>query len=166
MGLTNGQAAEDHSAEMRRCLIALDVKAIRALWKHVAPEMPQPESDEEALVTMHMSRTSAEFLPLKLRAYSHAFLRDNGLPSQLPDHLRPSAEQLCPRIVDAVGYAPKFRSPLLKPLKPLIVKAVGDAIEDCYAENRTDPVFVTRQMHEAKEKVIKQLMGNIESLKK
>lgn len=166
MGLTNGATAEDHSAEMRRCLIALDVEGIRRLWKHVAPNMPQPESDNEALISMHMSRTAAEFVPFKLRAYSHAFLRDNGFPSQLPDHLRPNAEQLCPRIVDAVGYAPKFRSPLLKPIKPHVVKAVADAIEDCYAENKTEPHFVSQRMHEAKEKVIKQLMGNVESLKK
>jgi len=164
MGRTNGRTAEDHSAEMRRCLIALDVAQIKRLWKHIAPNMPQPESDNDALISMHIARTGAAFVPFKYRAYSHAWLRDNNLPSSLPDRLRPRAEREYPRIVEAVGYAPRFRSPILNPIRPLVMKAVADAIEDCYAENRVDAI--PKQMHETKVKTIQQLLGNIESLKK
>lgn len=77
-----------HGAEFRRCLIALDVVAMRALWAHVAPHLAC-SSDKEVLVTLHMARAGAESVPVRLRQYSDRWLRERGIGSLLPEHLRP-----------------------------------------------------------------------------
>ena len=74
-----------HAAEARRCIRECDVAQMRKLWQHIAPHLPQPKDDVEALTSMHYARTVAEFVPLNGRAYSHRWLIDNGYPSGLPD---------------------------------------------------------------------------------
>jgi hypothetical protein len=74
------------------------------------------ESDAEALVTLHHARTQAESIALKLRAWSHRWLLEHGYPSGLPDHLKPSAERIYPRVVEGVGISVNFRSPILQPI--------------------------------------------------
>src|SRR5262245_63403080 len=94
-----------HSAELRRCLLDVDVAGIRKLWRHVAPHLPQPETDYEACAAIHMARTQATFLTVDARCYSHAWLRDENLPSQLPDWLKPKAERMYPVGFSAVGIS-------------------------------------------------------------
>jgi hypothetical protein len=84
----------EHSAELLRCLRDGDVTAIRRLYREIAPHLPQPSSDVEAWASLHHARTQVEALPLKLRAYSHRWLLDQGLPSGLPDALKPLAERM------------------------------------------------------------------------
>lgn len=136
-----------------------DVKGLRQAWSKIAPNMPQPETFEAAEITMHMTRTASASVSLKARAYSHRWLSERLLPSQLPDDLKPEAERLYPRIVSAVGVSVNFRSKLLAPAAAEVQSAINDAIEDCYAEGHTDPQIVKRQMDEARDKTMQALFG-------
>jgi hypothetical protein len=78
-----------HADTFRRCLLELDVETIMALWRHVAPQMPQPQTRLEALVTLHVARTEAACVPDNMRVYSDRWLRERGIGSLLPEHLRP-----------------------------------------------------------------------------
>lgn len=148
-----------HSAEFRRCLEQIDVAGIRKLWAAVSPHLPQPKTDDETLVTIHRARTQAESIALKLRAYSHRWLLDNGHPSALPDALKPSAERIYPRVVESVGISVNFRSPVLKPISKLVRGAMEDAVMDAYAHKRTEPAFLKARMAEAKSIAIRKLVG-------
>lgn len=142
-----------HSAEMLRCLRDCDVEGIRALWAHVSPHLPQPESDADALASIHMARTQTQPMPFRLRAYSHAWLTERGLPSQLPDNLRPRAQRIYPVIVEGVGIAvsgtahPEFNDALRR--------AQSDAVLECYANKTTKTEFVRARMVEATAKFYK-----------
>jgi len=73
----------------RRCLAALDIAGIRKLWRDAAPHLPQPQSDDEVLETMHRARAKMTTIPAAARAYSERWL----------------AERERMRIAEAVGYA-------------------------------------------------------------
>jgi len=143
-----------HSAEFRRCLVDCDTVGIRKLWAHVSPHLPQPQDDDQALVTIHHARTQAQSLPLKLRAYSHRWLTERSLPSGLPDELKPSAERLYPRIVSAVGIAVKPFRQSADHAKAL-QGAMSDAVADAYADGRQEPEFVKARMREARDKFLR-----------
>jgi len=91
-----------HAAEFRRCLLELDVRAMRMLWQHVHPELPQPEGDDEVLQSMHMARVRAKFTPERSRRYSRHWLAERER-----------------RIAAAVGIAVKV---------PLSRRALGDEL--------------------------------------
>lgn len=150
-----------HSAEFRRCLEEIDIAGVRRLWAHVSPHLPQPKTDHEALVTIHHARTQANSIRLRLRAWSHRWLLDNGYPSGLPDELKPSAERLYPKIVQGVGISVNAKSALMKPITGLIRKSMEDAVSDAFADGNIDPVFVSARMKEAREKEVKRLLGRI-----
>lgn len=140
----------EHSDEMRRCLELLDVDGVRRLWAHISPHLPQPQSDAQALVMLHRARTEARSVRFKLRAYSHRWLVDNGWPSGLPDELKPKAERIYPRFVGGVGISVNTKSDWLKPAALEIRKSMENAVEDAYAEGRTEPAFVSARMAEAR----------------
>lgn len=148
-----------HSAEFRRCLEQLDVAAIRKLWHHVSPHLPQPKTDAEALVTLHHARTQTESIAIKLRAWSHRWLLDHGYPSGLPDHMKASAERIYPRVVEGVGISVNFRSPILKPITEQVRGAMEDAVSEAYADKRTEPAFVRARMLEARATAMRKLVG-------
>lgn len=112
--MVNGQTADIgylHGAEFRRCLLELDVVGIRRLWKHVASHLPQPSSDDEALVMLHMARTAAQSVPERLRAYSKAWLAERerakvanavGISIRSPEHRRSQAEDAKAAMADVV----------------------------------------------------------------
>lgn len=152
-----------HSAEMRRCLIDCDVEQVRRLFKHISPHLPQPQSDHEALAAIHFSRTQMASIPFKLRAYSHRWLGDQGYPSALPDHLKPKAERIYPKIVEGVGIACLARSELYKPIVGSMQGAMEDAVHECYADGKTEPTFVKSRMYTAKAKVVEKLLGIFKS---
>jgi hypothetical protein len=85
--MTDDEVKIKYGSEFRRCLVELDVKAVRELWKHVAPHL-EIHNDREALYTLHMARTEAQSVPLKLRQYSDRWLRERGFGSNLPPLLR------------------------------------------------------------------------------
>jgi hypothetical protein len=141
-------------AQFRQYLAAADIDGCRRLWEHAFPNMPQaPVKDRDVLVQIHLARTTTSSIDFKLRAYSHRWLTDNGYPSLLPDELKPKAERIYPRIAEAVGIAVMANSPVLKPVAFAIQKAMGNAVEDAFAEGRGgDTAFVTARMNEAREK--------------
>lgn len=137
----------DTAAVMQQCLIDLDVVRVRKLWAHLAPHLPQDMSDQDALTALHVARTAAESIPLKLRAYSHRWCLERNVPSQLPDKLKPKAERIYPRVVDAVGVAVSSK---YAEVKQAIGGAMSYAVLDCYANGDTDPRIVKPRMHEAR----------------
>lgn len=148
----------DIAAGYRDALLALDVAAMRRLAAHTMPHIQQ--GDGTAILTaMHMARTQAESLPLRARAYSHRWLDERGLPSQLPDALRPKAERMFPKVVSAIGVSVNFRLPELRPAKPLIERAVTDMIEDTPAAKRDDPDFMRPRIAEVKRETRRRLLG-------
>jgi hypothetical protein len=117
--------------------------------------MPQPATDFEALVTLHYSRTQCVAIRMRLRAWSHRWLLDHGLPSGLPDHLKPRAERIYPQVVSAVGISINATSPRLQPLAEAVQQAMSDAVAEAYADHQTEPAFVKTRMIAARERVLK-----------
>jgi hypothetical protein len=140
----------NHADAFRRCLIDLDVVGICDLWFHVCPHLPQPKNNDEALATMHYARTQARSIPLRLRFYSHAWLCERGLPSGLPDQLKPTANRLYPHEVRAVGISVKALSEASVPRARAIEKAMSDAAMECYADGVTDVATIRGRMSEAR----------------
>jgi hypothetical protein len=149
-----------HSAEMHRCLRDCDVAAIRKLWRRVAPDMPQPADDREALRDIHYARTTMSSMPTKLREYSHSWLINNCYPSGLPDKMRPKAERIYPVIKSAVGIAMKATSKDFKAAIPVIRGAMEQAVMDAYEQGRLeDGPFVRERIKEAREYTTRKLFG-------
>ena len=145
--------------EMRRCLIDCDVAQMRKLDQHLMPHL-RGLSDGEVLITIHLTRTCMNSIPFKLRAWSHRWLLDHGYPSKLPDHLKPRAERVYPREVEAVGIAVKGASDLTRPIAGLVQNAMSDAVMDIYADNpHPDVVLVKTRMKEARTYTVKKLIG-------
>jgi hypothetical protein len=145
----------EYSDHFRRALEECDVVTVRKLWAHIAPGMPQPVTDFEALVTIHHARTQTISIRLKQRAYSHRWLLDHDLPSGLPDELKPRAERLYPRVVHAVGVSVNSLSGRMAPLAVELRQAMSDAVADAYADHQTEPGFVKARMFDAYAKVLK-----------
>lgn len=146
-------------AAFRALLEAGDVNALRTAWGRVAAHLPQPETHEQAEIVMHHARTASESVTFRARAWSHRWLTERGLPSGLPDELKPPAERLYPRVVDAVGISVKASNPYLQGVATEVQAAMTNAVEDAYAEGRTDPVFVRARMEEAKQRTYKALFS-------
>jgi hypothetical protein len=142
--------------DFRAALEAGDVRLCKKMWAAFNPHLPQPEDPEAA---MHMARTVAETVSFKARAYSHCWLTERGLPSQLPDRLKPSAERLYPRPVEAVGISVNCRNPWLKPAMVEVREAMEAIVSDCYANGDTNPLIVKPRMQEARERTMRQLFG-------
>jgi hypothetical protein len=150
----------DGPSALTTCLVELDVKGIRQLWHLIAPQMPQPKDDADALATMHYARTLMGSLSSRQRFYSHRWLLDHNMLSGLPDELKPSAERMYPKTVSAVGLSVNSRSDWLKPAVPLIRGAMETAIQEAYADGKADDVkFIKRRMAEAKTVATRKLFG-------
>ena len=106
---------------------------------------------------LHHARTQSP-LDLKLRAYSHRWLLDRGLPSGLPDELKPKAERLYPVKVEAVGISINGGG-IFAPVIPLIRGAMEDAVLECFADGHKETEIVRPRMFEARAKAVKQLLG-------
>lgn len=148
-----------YTDDFRRCLLEMDVVGVRKLWSHVAPHLANG-TDEETLASLHYARTAADSIPIKLRAYSHHWLLDHNLPSGLPDNMKPLAERIYPRIVEGVGISVNASSDLMRPIVPLVRRAMEDAVNEAYAEFRHPPVeHVRERMKRARGWVISKLLG-------
>lgn len=142
-----------HSAEMRRCLVECDVAGIRRLWHHLSPHLPLPNSVDDTICAIHMARTVTNSIPLKHRAYSHNWLVERGMPSQLPDRLRPRAERLYKKPLEAVGIATLGGAisgdPDRKAISDAVRKVMEDVVMDYYSTDRSatpDPMKVKEDM--------------------
>lgn len=135
---------------MRSMLRDLDVQAAKVAWGE--------SDDARVLVMLHIARTAARSMPLDLRAYSHRWLLDHGLPSRLPDNLKPKAERIYPRIVPAVGIAVTARSPEGKGAVEEIRLEMKNAVLEAAADGRlTDDAFVKARIMEARARARKRL---------
>lgn len=151
-----------HAGEMRRCLLELDVAAARRLHRQMSPHLPQPGDDREALATLHVARTQLGVMPLKARAYSHRWLLDHGMPSALPDNLKPMADRLYPRIAEAVIVSATARSELFRPVAPLIHDAMVAVAEDTFAtDKKVDHLKLRADLREARVVAINKLFGRV-----
>lgn len=128
----------DHSEEMFRCLRDCDVGAVMKLWKHISPDMPQPDNEHQARVMIHYARTRMQKMPNRYRFYSHCWLRDEGLPSALPDNMRPRAERLYPVGVRAVGVSSGKAGGEKTEFNYAVQKAMSDAVLETYADGHQD----------------------------
>jgi hypothetical protein len=144
--------------DMRRYLEAGDADGARRLWAYMYPGLPQPKSDDEALVVLHMARTVATSIALKLRAYSHRWLLDHNFPSQLPDELKPAAERMYPKVVTAVGISVNTTSELLRPAMVEIHRAMEVAVLEAYGDAKENDIpHIRNRMKEARERAVKAL---------
>lgn len=152
-------SVENHSAEFRRAMENLDAAQAIKLWAHVFPHLPAIHDRAGALAMLHHARTQAPILADKLRFYSHRWLLDHGLPSGLPDHLKPRAEREYPRIVKGVGIAVRS-SEAMKPFAVLVRGAMESAVLEADADGLLDDVeHVRRRMAEARAREVKKLVG-------
>jgi hypothetical protein len=136
----------------------LDAAGARLLWAQVASRMPQPKSDEDALTMLHHARTQSAAMGVRERAYSHRWLLDRGLPSGLPDELKPRAERLYPVKAEAVGISINGGG-IFAPIIPLVREAMEDAVLECFADGHKETEIVRPRMFEARAKAVKQLLG-------
>lgn len=136
----------------REAIERLDVGLARKIWAHAMPHLPQPATDDEALLSMHVARTAMQSMRFRLRAYSHAWLIDRGLPSQLPDHLRRHAERMYPQPVAAVGIAVRNTTAVALAIR----RAMEHAVLDAGVNNSN---LTKRAILAARAKTRKQLLG-------
>lgn len=149
------------SAAFRSALYDGDVGRTRALWAAVSPDMPQPETYDEAEVIMHQARTGADSVPIQKRIYSHGFLDERGLPSQLPDGMKPPRERKGPPVIFSaaligVGTTSKRedRREEAKAMEAVMAEAVGDMI----TSGVTDKARIVKRMWEARDAFITKRM--------
>jgi hypothetical protein len=152
----------------QRILIDGDHKALRRHWGDLFPHLAAqgPKTLEDAEVALHMARTQVGNIPIRLRAWSHRWLRERGHISFLPDDLKPKAEQICPIVKEAVLISNSLgrlgnQSPLSKAIAPLIRREMENAVLDAEAEGRLgDAPFVKARMQEARGRAVKELLGS------
>jgi hypothetical protein len=123
------------------------------IWRAEKPDMPHPESKYQALVMIHYARTHMATMRQQLRFYSHAWLRDHGLPSALPDHLRPRAERMYPKVIGAVGVASGSGPGTKGPFNYAVERVMSDAVLECEADGHalSDPVVKRRMLEKRAE---------------
>lgn len=146
--------------DFREALIAGDIRRLRKMWAAMSPHLPQPDTAETAEIVMHMARTAAETIPLKHRAWSHRWLVERELPSQLPDRLKPAAERMYPITALAVGISINVRNEFLKPAADEVRSAMEHAVLEVEADGRLqDAVLVKSRMNEARARTYRALFG-------
>jgi hypothetical protein len=124
--------------------------------------MPQPKSDHDAMITLHMARTSMSSLTKRQRYYSHRWLLDHNCMSMLPDEEKPSAERMYPQVVSSVGISVNSGSDLVKPIIPLVRGAMEDAVQEAYSDGRRDDIpHIRTRMAEARRTVVRKLLGRL-----
>lgn len=146
-------------ASFRQLLEDGDVDGLMRAWRRVASHLPQPKNRDQAEIMMHMARTSADTITPRARFYSHRWLTDRMMPSNLPDELKPSAERAFPVIADAVGISVNFSSAWLKPAALEVRGAMEYAVLDRYGMGDKDSGVVQAAMQEARERTMRALFG-------
>jgi hypothetical protein len=159
------QRSQVHATELRRCLVDCDVDALLGLWKMLYPTQTPPETRQDCLIAIHIARTGSARLPFRFRAYSHQWLKDNLPPdlaakaSQLPDELKPRAERMYPRIVEAVGICVAGHGNKKTDYHHHVMKKLGEAVHEFYNFNLfkvMDPERLKERMTEIHDKLRKQ----------
>lgn len=146
-------------ADFYSALEAGDVRLVRRMSSSFMPHLPQPKSAADAEIAMHMARTVCEFISPKARLYSHSWLKERNLPSQLPDRMKPSAERVFPIVVEAVGISVNCKNPILRPAMIEVRRAMEEVVAEHYADGNTDPAIVQPRMMAARDKTMRSLFG-------
>ncbi len=149
------------SAAFRSALYDGDVSRTRHLWAEVAPDMPQPESHAEAEVIMHQARTAADSVPIHKRIYSHAFLDERGLPSQLPDGMKPPRDRKGPPVIFSaalIGVGSLSKQSGRREEAKALERAMADAVGDMIISGITDRERIAKRMWEARDAFIQKRM--------
>lgn len=143
------------AAQFRQCLERCDVQGVKAIWARLFPHLPLPATDELVLVAIHRARTQAQSVKFELRAYSHRWLEERGLPSGLPDELKPKAERIYPVVIGAVGVSVKSQFPeVANGVRTAMEHAVMDACDGRSEKLVTlDQGVVRSRMFEARDRV-------------
>ncbi len=137
--------------------MSLDVGQMRAL--HAQHSKMDLGTDFDVLAGMHSARTQLDIIPLRDREYSHFWLIDRGLPSQLPPMLLPKADRFMPRIVEGVGIMVDASTPDLAPAARMVQRRMEDVVLDAYADsNSPDPKALQARMMEARKKELRSLI--------
>jgi hypothetical protein len=148
------------AAEMQMLMVTLDTARAREVWREHFSHLHQPADDAAMLATLHAARTQSELIATKLRYYSHSWLRERGLPSLLPDEMRASAERVYPVTVPSVGISVNTKSDLFKPVVPLVMTAMQDAVLECYADGHAaETDLIKGRILEAKKTTVRKLLG-------
>ncbi len=146
------------SQQFRQVLIDGDVAGLRALWSTHFAHLPQPADDGQAEIMLHRARTEAGTVPFRTRAWSHRWLVERGLPSGLPDDLRPRAERLWPRRVETVGISVNAGSAVLRPLLGEVQRAMEAEVLELYTHSASpDPALVRARLAAARAETLKKL---------
>lgn len=147
-------------AEFRQALMAGDVDLCARIAAETNPHLPRV-SRADAEIQMHHARTLMASLPLRYRAYSHAWLSERGLPTGLPESLKPAAERLYPRKVKGVMIGIKGEA--TSPFRPALIQirqAMEGAVLEAEADGRLDDdAHVKARMAEARARKHKLLFG-------
>lgn len=144
------------STDIRRLLEAGDAEGLSRAWRVLHPHLPQPKTHHEKAVILHRARTGASSIPVPKRLYSHAWLVERGLPSGLPDELRPPHERQGSVIVEAVGVSVRARNPARREDAAAIERAMSDAAAEAQADGLRDPKAISARMWEARDRVLAQ----------
>ncbi len=126
--------------------------------------MPQPESHDEAEVIMHQARTAADSVPMQKRIYSHAWLDERGLPSQLPDGMKPPRERRGPPVIFSaalIGVGTLSSSTGRREEAKAMERAMADAVGDMITSGITDRERIARRMWKARDAFIHQRMRKL-----
>ncbi len=146
----------EHAAEMTRIIREVDAEAAMRLHSHLWPQFPPPANVHEARATIHFARTGMKGMETKLRCYSHAWLRDEGLPSNLPDYLKKKADRLYPVGARGVGIAVRNRDERALGIR----SAMELAVHETYADgHENEPQIVRARMLEMRRRFIKHAGG-------
>jgi hypothetical protein len=144
------------SGAFRQALEDGDAGRLAVLWRAAYPNLPQSKTDAETEMVLHRARSEAESVTLAKRLYSHAWLAERGLPSGLPEELRPPVERRESVIVPAVGIAVKARSPERVELARAVEAAMAAAAAECHAYGIIDRPRVAARMWEARARTLRQ----------
>jgi hypothetical protein len=137
-------------------LDAGDLDGLIELWRRSPPHL-RPKDYREAEIMMHVVRTGSRAVRMRCRAWSHRWLVERGLPSSLPDILKPRAERLYPVVVGAVAIASMQQAPTTLPLR----RVMQDAVLEVYGDYRQpDPDVVRSRMLEARAREWRRLLGS------
>lgn len=147
-------------SEFHAALEAGDLALVRKAAAVLFPHLPMPADKEAAEASMHMARTQMP-ITFRARAWSHRWLTERNLPSQLPDELKPKAERMYPVVAEAVFVSANSNSPAMKPVAQLVQTAMSDAVEDCYANGDREPTLVRARIQEARRNTFKALVGRM-----
>lgn len=128
--------------EIRRCLLEADVAGI----VRAAPAY-EALTAAEAFLALHMARVEAQSIPLKLRQYSLALLREHGIFRDAESWIKGEPQK--PVVAEAVGIASSSSEP---GFANLIVGVMSDALNNARAKGIVEPLEQRETMLTARRK--------------